>query len=135
MEGLLQKTRKETIEFMDLEPILERAKLHLNVKSDAELARHLGISRQELHQYKKKSSIPYKYLINFCRIESLSTDWLIFGREKPSDSESEYKEKYIKKLEAENKRYEIIFNSLLTGDMNLSDLNKLHGAEEVRKLV
>ena len=46
---------------MDLEPILERAKLHLNVKSDAELARHLGISRQELHQYKKKSSIPYKY--------------------------------------------------------------------------
>ena len=46
-----------------------------------------------------------------------------------------HKEKYIKKLEAENKRYEIIFNSLLTGDMNLSDLNKLHGAEEVRKLV
>ena len=120
---------------MDLEPILHRAKLHLNVKSDADLARHLGISRQELHQYKKKSSIPYKYLINFCRIESLSTDWLILGREKLSDSESEYKEKYIKKLEAENKRYEIIFNSLLTGDMNLSDLNKLHGAEEVRKLV
>ena len=27
---------------MDLEPILERAKLHLNIKSDADLARHLA---------------------------------------------------------------------------------------------
>ncbi len=35
---------------MDLEPILERAKLHLNIKSDADLARHLGINRQELYQ-------------------------------------------------------------------------------------
>ena len=80
---------------MDLEPILERAKRHLNIKSDADLARHLGINRQELYQYKKKETIPYKYLINFCWIESLSTDWLILGREIPSDSESEYNEKYI----------------------------------------
>ena len=120
---------------MDLEPILERAKRHLKIKTDADLARHLGINRQELYQYKKKKSIPYKYLINFCRIESLSTDWLIFGREIPSDSESEYKEKYIKRLEAENKRYEMIFNSLLSGDMNLTELGKLHEAIEYKKLV
>ena len=73
---------------MDLEPILEHAKRHLNIKTDADLARHLGINSPEFYQYKKKKSIPYKYLINFCRIESLSTDWLILGREIPSDSES-----------------------------------------------
>ena len=65
----------------------------------------------------------------------MSTDWLILGRETPSDSESEYKEKYIKRLEAENKRYEMIFNSLLSGDMNLTELGKLHEAIEYKKLV
>ena len=44
---------------MDLEPILERAKQHLNIKSDADLARHVGIKRQVLYQYKKKESSPY----------------------------------------------------------------------------
>ena len=45
------------------------------------------------------------------------------------------KEKYIKRLEAENKRYEMIFNSLLSGDMNLTELGKLHEAIEYKKLV
>ena len=45
---------------MGLEPILERAKRHLDIKSDADLARHLGITDRNCISIKKRN----RFLIN-----------------------------------------------------------------------
>lgn len=85
-----------------MEDIIDRIKSHVRVHTDSEVAERIGLRKQELFQYKKKKTIPYKYLIEWARMESVSLDWLLMGREQVADSE--YKEKYINQLEKDNER-------------------------------
>ena len=58
--------------------ILERAKKCNNCKSDAELARFLGISRSTLSNWRARGSVDYNLL--FSKYEQVNIDWLITGR-------------------------------------------------------
>ena len=89
---------------MDIIKIMDKLKAHLRVHTDAEVASHLKLTKQDLYRYKKDGKIPYNHLMEFCKMESVSTDWLLMGREAVTDSE--YKEKYIKQLEKDNNRLE-----------------------------
>ena len=89
---------------MDIINILNRLKTHLRVHTDAEVAGYLKLTKQDLYRYKKDGKVPYNHLMEFAKMESVSTDWLLMGREQVADSE--YKEKYIKQLEKDNNRLE-----------------------------
>ena len=89
---------------MDIKDILDKLKHHLRVHTDAEVASYLDLTKQDLYRYKKDGKIPYNHLMKFCKMESVSTDWLLMGREQVTDSE--YKDKYIKRLEKDNERLE-----------------------------
>ena len=89
---------------MDIIKILDRLKTHLRVHTDAEVAGHLKLTKQDLYRYKKDGKVPYNHLMEFAKMESVSVDWLLMGREQVTDSE--YKEKYIKQLEKDNNRLE-----------------------------
>ena len=89
---------------MDIIKILDKLKSHLRVHTDAEVASYLKLTKQDLYRYKKDGKIPYNHLMEFCKMESVSTDWLLMDREQVTDSV--YKEKYIKRLEKDNERLE-----------------------------
>ena len=48
-----------------MEDIIDRIKSHVRVHTDSEVAERIGLRKQELFQYKKKKTIPYKYLIEY----------------------------------------------------------------------
>lgn len=69
-------------EFRDLdnyEEILSRLKLILNARSDADVARGLGISTAALSSFKKQGKFPYERLARFCLGKGFSFDWLLTG--------------------------------------------------------
>lgn len=61
-------------------PILERAKTALNIKSDAELARELGVSTATTTGYRKRQSLPMEQCVKISEKTGVSLDWLILGK-------------------------------------------------------
>ena len=61
-----------------IENILNRIKQAYTIKSDAELARFLDIKPSTLANWRKRGTINFNLVFTKC--ESISLDWLIFGR-------------------------------------------------------
>ncbi|WP_373747206.1 helix-turn-helix domain-containing protein [Neisseria dentiae] len=59
----------------------ERAKIAINAKNDAELARFLGITTSAIAKSKARESLSMELLIKVSEETGVSLDWLITGRE------------------------------------------------------
>lgn len=62
---------------------LDRAKLAINAKSDADLARWLGFSTSVIAGYKKRETVPLEQCIKIAEQTGVSLDWLILGKGEP----------------------------------------------------
>jgi hypothetical protein len=63
----------------DTEEIIRRLKEALNVKSDGQLANHLGISRQNIGAARKRDDVPPGWIYKVAEVSGCSMDWLRFG--------------------------------------------------------
>jgi hypothetical protein len=61
------------------EEIIDRLKEALNVKSDGQLASHLGISRQNIGAARKRDDVPPGWIHKVAELSGYSMDWLRFG--------------------------------------------------------
>ncbi len=62
------------------EDILNRLKLILGARSDADVAKGLGISTAALSFFKKRGKFPFERLAKFCFGKGISFDWLFTGQ-------------------------------------------------------
>jgi len=80
--------------------IIKRIKSYKGIKTDQNVATLLGLERSAFAQRKKKDSIPYFEIINFCIEENLSIDYLLTGEENGcriciNDNEKELCKKFL----------------------------------------
>jgi hypothetical protein len=61
------------------EEIISRLKEALNVQSDGQLAKNLGISRQNIGAARKRDDVPPGWIHKVAEISGCSMDWLRFG--------------------------------------------------------
>ena len=68
-------------EFVDLAGCLARMKRHFGVVTDKELAEKLGMSAQNLSNYKNKdnSGFPFKWVVDAAKKHKFSLDYVLFG--------------------------------------------------------
>ena len=66
----------------DIIDIIERIKTVEKIHTDTQVAATLGISRANLSNYRKKGSIPYEALSNYCERQNLSLNYILFGKRK-----------------------------------------------------
>ena len=64
----------------EVEEIISRLKAALKVKSDGQLATHLGISRQNIGAARKRDDVPPGWIYKVAEISGYSMDWLRFGQ-------------------------------------------------------
>lgn len=64
----------------ETEEIISRLKEALNVKSDGQLAHHLGISRQNIGAARKRDDVPPGWIYKVAEVSGCSMDWLRFGQ-------------------------------------------------------
>jgi transcriptional regulator with XRE-family HTH domain len=67
------------MQLMDVEGILARGKEVLGLQHDAELAEHLHVSRPTVAAWRRRKSIPVKYLSKMLDNGRISFDWLMTG--------------------------------------------------------
>ena len=68
------------ISLNETEEIISRLKEALNVKSDGQLAHHLGISRQNIGAARKRDDVPPGWIYKVAEVSGCSMDWLRFGQ-------------------------------------------------------
>ena len=71
----------------DADAAIERGKKLHNFKQDQQLAEFLGVSRTSLASWKRRNSIPAKYLIQMTFGTARTVDWLVSGEEKETEDE------------------------------------------------
>ena len=64
---------------VNTEKIICRLKEALDVKSDGQLAKYLGISRQNIGAARKREDIPTGWIYKVAEMTGCSMDWLSFG--------------------------------------------------------
>ena len=67
------------MQHMDVQAIVDRVKTTLGVKTDLELATRLEIPRATIASWKRRGSIPTKYLA-YMTAEGMSLDWILYGK-------------------------------------------------------
>jgi len=65
---------------LNIEDILTRIKEIEGVKTFKEVANILSVSEVNISQWRKRGSIPYEKLIEYCKNKDIVLDWLITGR-------------------------------------------------------
>ena len=68
---------------MDISLIINRLKIYLNIESDTDLAKYLGIKTNTLANWKKRNSFDIEILFTKC--EFVFADWFINGDFKKSE--------------------------------------------------
>jgi hypothetical protein len=64
----------------ETEEIIGRLKEVLDVKSDGQLAKNLGITRQNIGAARKRDDVPPGWVYKVAELSGCSMDWLRFGR-------------------------------------------------------
>ena len=59
---------------------IDRAKLAINAKSDADFARWLGFATSVIAGYRKRDAVPLEQCIKVAEQTGVSLDWLILGK-------------------------------------------------------
>lgn len=72
--------------------IIDRIKLIIGVKNDNEISQHPVFvqSGQAISNWKKRGSIPWKYLYQFCVYENIDMKWLVSGEGKTQSVTDKY---------------------------------------------
>jgi len=84
---------------MDFGQILERIKEYIknqknkNYVYDKDVGELLDITVQSLSRMKKTNSIPFQKIVEFCKKEKVSLDWILFGLN-PKEDENKIQIKY-----------------------------------------
>lgn len=63
-------------------PIMDRLRVVLDLSSDAELSRALGLSTSNFSNRKAANSLPFEPIVRLCLERSISLDWLFSGQGK-----------------------------------------------------
>lgn len=63
----------------ETEEIIGRLKEALDVKSDGQLAKYLGITRQNIGAARKRDDVPPGWIYKVAEVSGCSMDWLRFG--------------------------------------------------------
>ena len=79
-EEKLNDKRKLGLSLSETEEIIGRLKDALDVKTDGQLAHHLGISRQNIGAARKRDDVPPGWLYKVAELTGCSMDWLGFGQ-------------------------------------------------------
>jgi len=79
-EGKYNEKSKLSVILSETEEIIGRLKEALNVKSDGELAKNLGISRQNIGAARKREDVPPGWIYKVAELSGCSMDWLRFGQ-------------------------------------------------------
>jgi transcriptional regulator with XRE-family HTH domain len=72
--GVIMSRKKS----LDVNKIIDRAKLVLGFKTDYQLADALNIKPTAISMWKRRGNIDLKSIITIC--EDVSTDWLLYGK-------------------------------------------------------
>ena len=64
----------------ETEDIIVRLKAALDVKSDGQLAKYLGITRQNIGAARKRDDVPPGWIYKVAELSGCSMDWLRFGQ-------------------------------------------------------
>ena len=67
------------ISLSETEEIIGRLKEVLNAKSDGQLAKYLGITRQNIGAARKRDDVPPGWIYKVAELSGCSMDWLRFG--------------------------------------------------------
>jgi hypothetical protein len=67
------------ITLSETEEIIRRLKEALDVKSDGQLAKYLGITRQNIGAARKRDDVPPGWIYKVAELSGCSMDWLRFG--------------------------------------------------------
>ena len=59
---------------------VERAKIALNVKSDLDMSKALGVAASAIGGYKRRKTVPLEQCIKIAERTGVSLDWLILGK-------------------------------------------------------
>ncbi len=111
--------------------VLDRLQQALNVESDSELSKAIGVNRATLGNWRNRNSVPYSICINICESENLSIDWLLTGegetsRQKSITSDNEIdKEMIASMLEDLNQDQKREVLSVIKEKMRLNELEAL----------
>lgn len=76
--GAFQGGPKPTID-MDLKEISKRLKEASEIQTDADLAQVMGFTRQEFYNYKRRGTIPFERILNYCHQNNISIEYVFFG--------------------------------------------------------
>jgi len=68
------------LQLSETEEIIGRLKEVLDVKSDGQLAKYLGITRQNIGAARKRDDVPPGWIYKVAEVSGCSMDWLRFGR-------------------------------------------------------
>jgi hypothetical protein len=60
--------------------VFDRLKKALSIASDVELAERLGVSKSGLNGYRVRDTIPFAQIVDLCKKESMSLDWILLGQ-------------------------------------------------------
>lgn len=63
--------------------ILSRLKTTINIETDTKLASELGMPLRRLQTWKQRGTVPYKPIIDYCILHTLSIDFILTGRPGP----------------------------------------------------
>jgi hypothetical protein len=64
----------------ETEEIITRLKTALDVRSDGQLAKYLGITRQNIGAARKRDDVPPGWIYKVAELSGCSMDWLRFGQ-------------------------------------------------------
>lgn len=81
--------------------IMARFKKKMNFVHDSEVAKHFAMSTAALSERKRRGAIPYEYIIDSCRENGISLDYVIKGRNELF-SGSVMAENELSSIDAEN---------------------------------
>ncbi|MBU0516181.1 MAG: helix-turn-helix domain-containing protein [Proteobacteria bacterium] len=57
--------------------VSDHLKARFGVKTDADVARQLGLDTTDFHNRKRRGAIPWEYIVAWCRRNESSMDWLL----------------------------------------------------------
>ena len=103
---------------LKIETIISRIKYIEEIVTDTQVAEILKVTPYTLSMWKKRQSIPYQILVDYCKNKKLSIDWLLTDEVKSQPQQvnelptpyNDPKDEVIMRLEAENKRLRKICN-------------------------
>ena len=76
----INKNNYMKLSMSETEEIIGRLKKALDVKSDGQLAKYLGITRQNIGAARKRDDVPPGWIYKVAELSGCSMDWIRFGQ-------------------------------------------------------